>query len=203
MKTKNDIATKHLSKSISYNEYSKLIENLLAENKTTGNNHSENMIHYTELNKTRMDRWDKKYSPSEDTIKKVNTISKKQHWVVLTEGWCGDASHSLPIISKIANGQENIDVHVLLRDENLDLMDQYLTNGSRSIPKVIAFDEEMNELWNWGPRPKPAQDLFTQQKEDGLEKSEINLSLQKWYNKDKGKAIEEELLQHITTRKEP
>ena len=59
-------------------------------------------------------------------------------WLIITEGWCGDAAQCIPTIEKIAAESKNIETHYVLRDENLDLIDEYLTNNARSIPKLIA-----------------------------------------------------------------
>lgn len=83
--------------------------------------------------------------------------AKKLRAIVLTEDWCGDAMLNVPILLKIAE-KGNIDVRMLLRDENLELMDQYLTNGkARSIPIFIFIDENGKEVAKWGPRAKRIQ----------------------------------------------
>ncbi|MBM4765065.1 thioredoxin family protein [Bacillus sp. B15-48] len=77
--------------------------------------------------------------------------------LVLTADWCGDAMVNLPIFLRIAN-EALIDVRYFIRDENLELMDQYLTNGkSRSIPIIILIDQEGKEVAKWGPRAPEAQ----------------------------------------------
>jgi hypothetical protein len=76
-------------------------------------------------------------------------------------------------------------------------MDQYLTNGTRSIPKLIVFDNDNNELFQWGPRPLEAQSLYINLKNTGIEKSEINKELHYWYSKNRGKEVEKELIELI------
>ena len=178
-----------------HQEYLDLVEELLAENKTTGDDHSESMIHYTKMNFQRMKRWQTKGQLDEKTIEKIKGIKAPQKWVVLTEGWCGDAAHSVPFIAKMAEANTNISLEVKLRDENLDLMDQYLTNGGRSIPKLIAFDETGNELFNWGPRPAQMQEFVLESKENEVPYSEYNVGLQKIYNADKGQSIQKEIIE--------
>lgn len=77
--------------------------------------------------------------------------------IVLTEDWCGDAMVNNPILMKIAEAA-GIEVRFLLRDENLELMDQYLTNGkSRAIPIYIFLDREGKEYAVWGSRAPEVQ----------------------------------------------
>ncbi len=110
--------------------------------------------------------------------------------MILTESWCGDSAQISPYI---AEQNQRIDLRILLRDENLDIMDQYLTDGkSRSIPKLIAFDCQGNELFQWGPRPAEAQAFVIKAKQDGIPKEHYLGKLHKWYASNKGKAIEDE-----------
>ena len=173
--------------------YITLIESLLKENKTTGNNHSEAMIHYTNMNLKRLNRWMTKGTLSPETIETIKQISTPQKWTVLTEAWCGDAAHSLAFIWKMAQENELITFEWKLRDENLNLMDQYLTNGGRSIPKLIVRDNEGNDLFDWGPRPASIQKAYLEMRADELPYAEISIELQKLYNKDKGQQIQDEI----------
>ncbi|WP_417602482.1 thioredoxin family protein [Owenweeksia hongkongensis] len=194
-----DIINKAIENSMSYTEYRELIDRLRANNKTTGDNHSEDMLNYTDLNIARMNKWDKRFVLDADVQTLLKNIEKKETWIVLTEAWCGDAAHSVPVMAKMADACENIDLHLVLRDENLELMDKYLTNGGRSIPKLIRLDAETGEeLSTWGPRPKESQDLFTRMKKEGFEKADINKDLQLWYARNSGKAIEQELAQMLS-----
>lgn len=150
---------------------------------------------YSQLNLKRMQRWDKTYKPSEEIINRLNNINQKQIWWVITELWCGDSAQILPIIAKIANATDKIDLRIILRDDNIEIMDQYLTNGGRSIPKLIAIDTESNkELFTWGPRPKDAQDLVDTIKKDPSKTQEDMINaLYAWYPKDKGMSTEREI----------
>ncbi|WP_425515831.1 thioredoxin family protein [Mesobacillus maritimus] len=79
--------------------------------------------------------------------------------LILTADWCGDAMVNLPIFMRIAN-EALIESRYFIRDENLDLMDKYLTNGtSRSIPIIVLIDKDGNEVVKWGPRAPEAQRL--------------------------------------------
>lgn len=177
--------------------YIKFVAVLLAENKTTGPNQSEDMIHYTKMNLRRLERWDAKGVLLEETKTAIAKINQKQNWILLTEAWCGDAAHSFQFIKKMAELNENISFKWLLRDENLELMDNYLTNGGRSIPKLIVRDENNKDIFDWGPRPLPMQEAYLNMKADGRPYSEINIELQKIYNKDKGVTLQTELIKKI------
>ncbi len=187
---------KGLAQSMSYAEYRKMIDELRAENKTTGNDHSTEMLDYTDMNLTRMNKWDKRFEVSPETQEYLNNMEGQETWLVLTEAWCGDASHAVPVMNKIAEASPSVNLRLTLRDQNLDLMDQYLTNGGRSIPKLIRLKADTNEvLGTWGSRPQEAQDIFNKLKNEGLEKSEISKGVQLWFAKNRGKAIEAELMQ--------
>lgn len=175
-------------------DYLTLIEKLLSENKTTGTNHSEFYLNYTKLNLQRMQRWLKTADLSSEVIEVISNIKTKQHWVILTEAWCGDAAHSLPIIYKMSALNPLIQFAWKLRDENEELMNKYLTNGGKSIPKLIVYDDKGNELFNWGPRPSALQETYLQLKKEAKSFDDINLVLQKFYNDDKGKSVQKEIV---------
>lgn len=180
---------------MNYLEYKTLLNNLMAVGNTTGSDQSEAMIHYAELNIQRMKRLDKTTVLSKDWSSFLAKINTKLKWVVLTEGWCGDAAQIVPVINKIAeesNGK--IELELLLRDENLTLMDRYLTNGGRAIPKLICYNENNEELWNWGPRPKGAQEFINQLKANGADLTKIKTDLHLWYTKNKTVDTQNEIM---------
>lgn len=183
----------YIEKSMTFAEYIKLIDDLLLDGKTTGPNQSEAMFNYGKLNRQRMHRLEKTVVLNESLAKKSHNNQRKMIWLIITEGWCGDAAQNIPIIEKIAAESELIETRYVLRDENLELMDTYLTNNARSIPKLIALDAETwQKIGTWGPRPKIAMDYFYEMRESGLEKSQMSENLQRWYNSDKNQAIQDE-----------
>ncbi|HQU86641.1 MAG TPA: thioredoxin family protein [Pyrinomonadaceae bacterium] len=183
----------YLEKSMTYAEYIKLIDDLLMDGKTTGPNQSDELFHYGKLNRQRIHRLEKTVKLSDSIIGKAKNVSRKMIWLIITEGWCGDAAQNIPTIEKIAAENENIETRYVLRDENLELMDKYLTNGGRSIPKLIALDAEtFEELGTWGPRPQAAMDYFYELKKQGLEKPEMMEKIQRWYLADKEKSLQTE-----------
>lgn len=187
----NSIINSGLKNSVTYQAYRELVKNLVEENASTGPVQNDDLANYTRLNDKRMKRWDKTIKITEDDRKQIEAFSKKSTWLVITESWCGDAAHVLPAINKMAELNDNIDVKVVLRDENLDLIDAFLTNGGRAIPKVIMIDDATGEVLNtFGPRPSEATNLVNRFKaENGGLTPEFKEDLQHWYNKDKGQNI--------------
>ena len=184
-----------LEKGISYDQYRDLVSDLLKDQKSTGSKQSEALYNYSLLNDRRMKRLDKTSKLTESTVENVKKINQPQTWLVLTEGWCGDAAQNLPVLSKMANENDNVDLKLVLRDENLELMDEFLTNGGRSIPKLIALDEEKNVLFTWGPRPSVATKMIADYKEvNGVVDAKVKEDLQRWYNKDKGVNVQEDII---------
>ena len=164
-----------------------------SEGKTSGEQ-KEDLIHYTKLNAQRSKRIAKTSVLHPDLIKKVQGLSK-QTWLLITETWCGDAANSVPLISKVAELNEGIDLRIVLRDEHTELMDHFLTKGGRSIPKLIALDADLNVLFDWGPRPEELQRIYWdwRDSENKMPYSEFHLVIQKWYNDNKLEAIQSEL----------
>ena len=177
-----------LKKAISYQDYRALVKDLVVKESTTGNEKTEDLANYTMLNDRRMKRWDKTVKVDEAVKEKIAKTNINQTWLVLTESWCGDAAHIMPVINKVAELNNTIDFKVVLRDENLDLMNQFLTNGGQSIPKLILIDNATNEVVNtFGPRPSEATKLVLDYKaKHGKLTPEFKEDLQGWYNKDKG-----------------
>jgi len=194
--TINSIISESLKNSMTYAEYRNLVIKLVEEKSTTGVDKSENLVEYTQLNDRRMRRWDKTAKVSEDIKSKLKNFDKKVTWLVISESWCGDAAHIMPIINKVAELSENIEYKVVLRDENEALMNQFLTNGGKAIPKLIMLDSETNTVLNtFGPRPTVATNLVQAYKaKHGMLTPEFKEDLQRWYNKDKGQSTIEDLI---------
>ncbi|WP_271406285.1 thioredoxin family protein [Tenacibaculum soleae] len=184
-----------LQKAISYSAYRVLVKDLLVKGKSTGSNQSDDLLNYSLLNDKRMQRLDKTIKISEETIAKLKDVNEPQTWLVISEGWCGDAAQNLPVINKIAEENKNIKLQVVLRDENLELMDNFLTNGGRAIPKLIALDKNNEVINTWGPRPDIATKMVADYKaEKGALDADFKKDLQVWYNKNKGVNVQENLV---------
>ena len=192
----NDIISNSLESSMSYAEYRTLVNELTENNSTTGLEKTEALVNYTALNDRRMKRWDKTVKLSEEAKIAVENSERKMTWLVLTESWCGDAAHIMPVINKVSELNNNIDYRIVLRDENEALMNEFLTNGGKSIPKLIMIDNETNEVVNtFGPRPSVAIQLVNDYKaKHGKLTPEFKEDLQRWYNKDKGQSTIEDLV---------
>jgi len=189
---------KALFNSHSYTEYRKLVTDLLYEGKSTGNEQSESLTNYSKLNEARMNRLEKTIVISEDVISKLQSLEQHYIWLVISEGWCGDAAQILPILNKMAVASDKkIDLRIVLRDDNEELMNQYLTNGGRAIPKVIVICKETGIVrGDWGPRPKGAAELMANHKREfGVIDEKIKTDLQLWYLADKGMSTQNELLE--------
>ena len=192
----NAIVAKSLLNSYSFEEYRHIVTDLLADGKATGNLQSEDLTHYTELNETRMNRLVKTIRVSEEIAVNLRMLTSSYIWLVLSEGWCGDAAQLLPVFDKMATGGNNIELKIVFRDANDELMDLFLTNGSKSIPKLIVLRKETLEvLGNFGPRPKEAVELVQNYKQQfGIIDEKIKTDLQLWYLHDKGLSTQNELL---------
>ena len=142
-----------------------------------------------------MKRWDKTVKLSEESQKIIKEFNNSITWLVITESWCGDAAHIMPVLNKIAEANNNIDIKIVLRDENPALMDAFLTNGGKAIPKVIMIDNESSEVINtYGPRPSEATSYVNKFKAiNGALTPEFKEDLQHWYNKNKGQNIIEDV----------
>ncbi len=195
---------KYEEKALNYETYKNRVNDLLAQNKVTGPVQSESLVAYTKLNVYRMHRIEKTIQILPDVKDIVESIITPQKWLVLTEGWCGDAAQILPVLNALAVLNKNIQLLLLLRDENPELMDQYLTNGtSRSIPKLIVYNKNNEELFNWGPRPAAIQQKFYEMKQQELSYDEIKEAVHLWYAKDHTLSTQKEissLLAGITTQ---
>ncbi|MGX1025248.1 thioredoxin family protein [Psychroflexus sp. MBR-150] len=179
-----------LKNSLSYEGFKTLVSNLINKGQSTGHTQNEDMLNYSKLSIKRIKRWDKSFKLSENDMVFFKNQSKPITFLVLAESWCGDAAHALPIINAIAEASPHIDLKVVLRDDNDELMQEFLTNGGKSIPKLIALDDENNVLFTWGPRPTEATEMVKAYKDKhGQLTDELKENLQKWYNKDKGQGI--------------
>jgi integrase len=192
------ITTELINKALDYQSYKNLIERLLKEGKSTGPNQSQELLQYSELNVHRMNRVEKTTVLIEDLSAKIDLIEQPQIWLILAEGWCGDAAQTIPIFHLIEKQFPKIKIKLLLRDENVELMDHFLTDGSRSIPKVLMLDaSSLNLLAQWGPRPSEAIALINNLKAAKVDMMEIKEKLHAWYAKNKGVAVQSEIIDII------
>lgn len=184
-----------LADAISYPEFRDLTIRLLSEGKTTGDNHSEAYLHYTNMNLTRMKRLEKTTEISTELRDTLASVEEKTIWLILVEAWCGDVAQNVPTIHQMAELNPNISVRLALRDEHPELMDQFLTDGGKGIPKLIALRaSDLKLLGEWGPRPEPAQQMVRDYKalEEKPPYMEFVVEVQKWYAADKTETLQQE-----------
>ncbi|MBC6699962.1 thioredoxin family protein [Hymenobacter puniceus] len=190
------LSPERLTTAHTYAHYRQLIDALQAEGKTTGPEQSPELTEYTRLNVQRMQRLDKTTHVLPELQAAVQALPQRYEWLIITEGWCGDAAQIVPVLEAVAQASNgNIRTHYLLRDENPDLMDRYLTNGARSIPQLVVLRADtLTEATHWGPRPAPAQTLLLDLKAQGATHEEYAEKIHGWYAKDKTQSIQHELL---------
>ncbi len=184
-----------LEKSFSYADFRTFVSDALANNPEKLQL-DESYMAYAELNETRLKRLDKTLSVDVDTAQVLQHLRKEYIWLVISESWCGDAAQSVPMLNKMAETSGKIDLKIVFRDQNLNLMDQFLTNGGRSIPKLIVVEKNTLQVeGSWGPRPGGAVKLLNEYKEKhGQIDENGKVELQKWYTQDKGRQVEQEVL---------
>jgi hypothetical protein len=187
----------YFGEAMTYAGYRQLIRKAIANGGTTGPVQNEALANFTKLNDHRMDRVEKTVELPDAVRQRLRHLKRPMDWLVLSEGWCGDAAASVPILECLADASPILRMRILLRDDHTDLMDQFLTNGGRSIPKLIAMEAESGRvLFSWGPRPEPAQKLVNDWKSKAEPEpySEFVKSLQLWYARDKGKTTIQEIM---------
>ncbi len=185
----------YAAKGMDYEEYRRLIDAMIIVGKSTSKNDSDALLGYSKLNVVRMKRLDRTVEIIPELEETVRRLSAPQTWLVITEGWCGDAAQIVPVLNKLTELNDHIQLKFLLRDENLELMDQYLTNGrSRSIPVVIALNEYNEELFRFGPRPTVAQEMFYHLKANAVSNDAVKEEIHSWYAKDKTVTTQQEIL---------
>lgn len=196
MNVTSSLIENSLDNSYSYTEYRNHITLLLQDGLATGNTQSEDLTHYTTLNEVRMNRLDKTIVVPDEIKHKLAQLKKQHVLLVISEGWCGDAAQILPVINKMAGASDALELEIVLRDENDELMNDYLTNGARSIPKLVLVEKDsLTARGSWGPRPHDAAKLITDFKAaHGVINEEAKTELQKWYLHDKGHSTMEEIL---------
>lgn len=177
----------YFEKAINYESYLKNFQTEIASGDQSA------FAKYLPQNWQRQSRLDRKLKINDALLNTIQKLETTQNWLVITEHWCGDASQIIPIFNKIAKeSNNNINLKFIYRDENLELMDEHLTDGrSRSIPMVLKLDEDFNFISSYGPRPEEAQKLV----KDLLSKgASYDLPLHSWYAKDKQRSLQEDMV---------
>lgn len=179
-----------LQDALTYEAYLLLMQDLVQQSKSTGVEQSDALSNYTLLNYKRMQRLNKTLKIGLEIGERISKDRRNLKFLVLTESWCGDAAQSIPMVSKICGLHKQWSLHLISRDAHPALMDQFLTNGARSIPKVLILDANtLSLVAHWGPRPRVATQMVVEYKAThGSLDAAFKQSLQLWYNKDKGQS---------------
>lgn len=149
--------------------------------------------------KTNSDMWSAVYKRAAlepEVLARAKALYTKRHLLVLNEDWCGDSVNILPYVARLVEASNCLDMRIIPRDTNHDLMDAHLTGHSRSIPVVIVYDEEFRELGWWGPRPGPLQ-TWVMTEGLALPKPDRYPLIRAWYARDRGRTIVSEILSII------
>ncbi|TDN36484.1 thioredoxin family protein [Hymenobacter sp. UV11] len=190
------LSPERLTSAYSYSAYRQLLDELLATGQTTGPVQTPELLAYAQLNEQRMNRLDKTVKLLPELVAALADVRGSYIWLIITEGWCGDAAQTVPVMEAVAQASAgHLRTAYLLRDENPDLIDQYLTNGSRSIPKLVVLNADtLTEVTHWGPRPAEAQALIVKLKGEGMAHDDFIKELHTWYAHDRTLATQHELL---------
>jgi hypothetical protein len=185
---------------MTFTEYQALFDDILSksaeEHTAPYSNHA--YLEYVKLNRSRMSRWFKTGKLSPKLMELVEKITTPQQWIVITEAWCGDASHSVPFMKMMADLNPLIDLSFELRDSEPYNIEHYLTNGTRSIPKLVVRDADGKDIGTWGPRPKDCQIMYKTLLSNQASSETIKIEMQNWYNNNKGVDIQEELYEMLS-----
>jgi hypothetical protein len=185
---------------ISYGNYKDIIEIQAKEGIETVNEEIKQLAEYTRLNISRIHRNDKTLTLEDSVISSLKKSKKKVNILLISEGWCGDASQIVPVVNKLTESSENLEMRIVFRDEEEKLINHYLTNGGKAIPIVIFIEAEtFKEIAHWGPRPKACMPFLNKYKTDpeNYTHEDFAKDLQNFYNKDKGQEISRELVSLI------
>ena len=183
------------SEGISYQQYLNDLESSLKER-----SESDKILNYVDLNLRRMRRIYKQYEPAPYLSKLIRQMNQPVTWLAITEGWCGDAAHVIPLLEKLSLLSFKPSLKIVYRDKEPELMDRFLTKGARSIPKILAIDESGELISQWGPRPSNAQKLVDDFKSGNSEFAsyhELTEAVQKWYHYDRYLSFESEIVEFI------
>ncbi|MCB9223133.1 MAG: thioredoxin family protein [Crocinitomicaceae bacterium] len=188
----------------SYYEFLNYIEDLFEKGLVTGAEQNDDKLVATKLNLARLNRINKTIELDDHLIELVRSLDVNWQWVLIMEGWCGDGAQIAPYINKLSELNDKINLQIVLRDENPEIMNNYLTNGTKSIPILICIDESTDtEVGHWGPRPKAVIEWVKKYKEEnpGFSSNDFKKGLHSFYTKDKGGAICNDLYKVISSWK--
>lgn len=184
---------KYLDKGLNYPDYLQKIKTQLQDLEKSGD--EKGYAKYYSINLKRIERLDKSFQLSDEQKARLKSVSRSFKLLIISEGWCGDAAQSMPVVNAMMD-ELGIEQRIVFRDENPALMDNYLTDGARSIPVYIGVDDDGNEIFRFGPRPEQGMEMLKKHKEnpEAYTDDEFHKDLQIWYNQDKGESTFNEFL---------
>ena len=204
--TQDIIDARILDTGMTYAAYIENVNALIAQGKASTNDASndEEHLHFTQLNQSRMKRLDKTIHLSSETIAALAQWNLSVYFLVISEGWCGDAAQILPVINKMTEVNTHLKMRIIYRDEHLNIIDRYLTNGGRAVPIILIVKQEGGiVLGQYGPRPDELSKIMAARKilerqlpvhEQKAFFEESKTLAQKWYNENKTIDIQKELV---------
>ena len=186
----------YLNKAISYSEFELQTSNFVENKSTSGNEQTDEKIQFTKLNLHRMGRLDKTIVLDAELSHLIKDFSHSITILVITESWCGDGAQQIPWLAKISELNSNLSLKILFRDENTNLMNNYLTNGNQSIPVTLFLDSKNYEITKLSSRPDELKHLIAEWSKEDIKKEEKLTRIHSWYAKNKGVAFQNEI-KHI------
>jgi hypothetical protein len=195
----NTITSLVLQDSLSYEAYINFTKEIIASTHPPEIYRDEKMMNYTKDNLARMQDLNENIEIEPKLYNQLQLNTTPWTWVCITEPWCGDASQIVPILYFISKCSDLISFKILLRDNHTDVMDNYLTKGGRSIPKLVCLkSEDLSEVGRWGPRPKVLQDIVTEKlKDPNMSFGEKVRMVHQWYSEDKTTSTQIEFIDII------
>ncbi len=186
-----------LTDAMTYNQYMVLSHERFRQQLTTSEDphyNTDQILGFTKLNFSRIARLEKTTVLTADVLDALLQIQEPWTWLILAESWCGDVAQILPVMKHMADRSGKIDIRLLLRDQNLTVMDAYKTNGGRAIPKLICLRQsDMAELGTWGPRPAALQSEMNAWKSEDISFDVVIERAHNWYAKDHTRHTQAEL----------
>ena len=187
-----------VASALTYEQYVELSTDRLAQGLSTTDDPHYNtpeIIGFVKLNLHRMSRLHKLMGINPELRLVMARVPERWTWLVLTDSWCGDAAQIVPVQHRMADESPYVEIKFLLRDQHPALMNAHLTNGGKSIPKLICVRmRDLTTVGTWGPRPAGLQALMDGWRTEKLALIDIVERAQRWYNDDRTQATQHELL---------
>lgn len=185
-----------INNAYTFDSYKAIVRKFAEGGKTSGEDQSSERIFFTKLNFERLKRIEKTTEISEELVSEISKISEPIFLLVIAETWCGDVAQNLPPLAKMTEINPNIKLRIIFRDEYPEIMDEFLTEGTKSIPVCLIIKAETLEvIYKWGPRPQTAQRMMKEFKSrSDYNHDEAVKQIQVWYAKDRTMTLQNEFL---------